>query len=127
LTDAVHGAYKCGYFPDIRSRRCIVYAVIETGGLQYRVEPGMKLAVGRLSTSEGETVSFDRVMLISSADGVKIGTPVIADASVKARIISHARGPKISVFRRKRRKGHEKLTGHRQDITNVEIMEISGS
>lgn len=104
-----------------------MYAVIETGGLQYRVEPGMKLSVGRLSTSEGETVSFDRVMLISSADGVKIGTPVIADASVKARIISHARGPKISVFRRKRRKGHEKLTGHRQDITNVEIMEISGS
>lgn len=104
-----------------------MYAVIETGGLQYRVEPGMKLAVGKLSSSEGETVSFDRVMLISGAGGVTIGTPVISDASVKARIISHARGPKITVFHRKRRKGHEKRTGHRQDLTNVEITEISGS
>jgi large subunit ribosomal protein L21 len=104
-----------------------LYAVIETGGLQYRVEPGMKLSVAKLDTGEGETVSFDKVMLVSGADGVRIGTPLIAHAVVRAKVLSHVRGPKITVFHRKRRKGHEKRTGHRQDLTNVEITEIAGN
>ncbi len=103
-----------------------MYAVIETGGLQYRVEPGMKLSVPLLRTGEGEQVTFDRVLLVSGPAGTKVGTPVVPDARVEARILSHNRGPKILVFRRKRRKGHEKLTGHRQSLTQVEITGISG-
>lgn len=103
-----------------------MYAVIETGGLQYRVEPGMKLSVGKLTGGEGEDISFDRVMLVSGSAGVRIGNPVLDDTSVRARILSHGRGPKVTVFHRKRRKGHEKRTGHRQDLTNVEITEIIG-
>lgn len=103
-----------------------MYAVIETGGLQYRVEPGMKLSVAKLDKGEGETVSFDKVMLLSGTEGVRIGAPLIAEASVEARVLSNYRGPKLVIFHRKRRKGHEKRTGHRQDLTLVEITGIRG-
>lgn len=101
-----------------------MYAVIETGGLQYRVEPGMKLAVPKLESDEGATLSFDRVLMVSGASGVRIGTPVVSGAAVEARVMSQFRGPKIEVFHRKRRKGYEKKTGHRQQYTLVEITDI---
>lgn len=104
-----------------------LYAIIETGGLQFRVEPGLRLTVPRLQAEEGGDFVFDRVLLFSSEDGVVVGRPSIDAASVVARVLRHLRGPKIAVYHRKRRKGHEKRTGHRQDLTEVEISAIKGS
>lgn len=104
-----------------------MYAIIETGGLQFRVEPGLRLAVPRLKAEEGGSVVFDRVLLFSSDGGVVVGKPAIDAASVNATVLKHIRGPKIEVYRRKRRKGHEKKTGHRQELTEVEITTIRGS
>ncbi|NLP05530.1 50S ribosomal protein L21 [Candidatus Fermentibacteria bacterium] len=104
-----------------------MYAIIETGGLQFRVEPGLRLTVPRLKVEEGGNVVFDRVLLFSSEGGVVVGRPSIDAASVEARVLRHMRGPKIEVYHRKRRKGHEKKTGHRQELTEIEIAAIKGS
>ena len=104
-----------------------MYAVMETGGMQFKVEPGMKLSIPRVDTEEGEELTVERVLLLSDGDDVKVGTPLVDGASVRAKVISHGRGPKIQVYKRKRRKGFEKKTGHRQDNTFIEVLEIQGS
>jgi large subunit ribosomal protein L21 len=101
-----------------------VYAVIETGGLQFRVEPGMELTVPRLQADEGSDYSFDRILLLSDQDGVEVGKPVVSGAKVLASVAGHERGPKIEVFKRKRRKGYERKTGHRQELTRILVKEI---
>jgi len=104
-----------------------MYAVMETGGMQFKVEPGMKLSIPRVETGEGEEMTVDRVLLLSDGDDVKVGTPLVEGASVRVKVLSHGRGPKIHVYKRKRRKGFEKKTGHRQDNSFVEVLEIAGS
>jgi large subunit ribosomal protein L21 len=103
-----------------------MYAVMETGGMQFKVEPGMKLSIPRVDTEEGGELNVDRVLLLSDGDDVRVGTPLVDGASVRLRVLDHGRGPKIRVYKRKRRKGSEKLTGHRQDNSFVEVLEIVG-
>lgn len=102
-----------------------MYAIIETGGLQFRVEPGMKLNVPKINSEEGSTVKLDRVLLIAEDSDVEVGTPVVESASIEANILEHGRGGKIIVYKRKRRKGYEKTQGHRQDYTRIEITAIN--
>lgn len=102
-----------------------MYAVIETGGKQYRVEPGDVLDVERLSeTGDDGSVQFDRVLLVGDDDGVRVGTPVVDGASVKASLVRETRGPKIRIFKYKRRKGYRRTKGHRQELHRVRIDDI---
>ena len=102
-----------------------MYAVIETGGKQYRVEPGDVLDVERLSgaTEEG-SVELDRVLLVGDDDGVRVGTPVLEGAKVEASLVGDVRGPKIRVFKYKRRKGYRRTNGHRQDLHRIRIEKV---
>ncbi|RKZ10554.1 50S ribosomal protein L21 [Candidatus Fermentibacteria bacterium] len=102
-----------------------MYAIIETGGFQFRVEPGMKLNVPTIVSGEGDSINLDKVLLIGDGDDVEVGTPLLAGASVEAEVIEHGRGKKIIVYKRKRRKGYERTQGHRQDYTRIEIKSIS--
>jgi large subunit ribosomal protein L21 len=104
-----------------------LYAIIETGGFQFRVEPDMKLSIPRMDADEEATVRFDSVLLVSGDDGkVSVGAPLVENAYVEASVIRHYRGDKIQVFKRKRRKGYMRKTGHRQDLTEVHIQTING-
>ena len=102
-----------------------MYAVIETGGKQYRVEPGDVLDVEKVSGgADDDAVQFDRVLLVGDDDGVRVGTPIVDGATVKASLIGDVRGPKIRIFKYKRRKGYRRTNGHRQDLHRVRIEEI---
>ncbi|MFO8163767.1 MAG: 50S ribosomal protein L21 [Thermodesulfobacteriota bacterium] len=101
-----------------------MYAVIQTGGKQYKATPGEELTVEKLDGKVGDEVYFDNVLLVSKDDKVNVGRPVLENARVKAKITRHARGPKVVVFKYKRRKGYRKKQGHRQDFTGVKITEI---
>lgn len=102
-----------------------MYALIETGGKQYRVAPGDVLDVERVAGAEGESVEFDRVLLVAGDDGVTVGTPTVEGAKVQASVVGEVRGPKIRVFKFKRRKGYRRTRGHRQDLLRVRIDGIS--
>ncbi|MDD5724026.1 MAG: 50S ribosomal protein L21 [Syntrophales bacterium] len=101
-----------------------MYAVIKTGGKQYKVSEGEVLSFEKIEGDKGDTVSFDEVLLVSGDEEVRIGTPLIEGAKVVGEIISQTRGPKITVFKMKKRKGYSKKTGHRQDLTSLKIKEI---
>ena len=101
-----------------------MYAVIQTGGKQYKVTPGEELRVEKLDGKVGDEVYFDEVLLVSKDGKVTIGKPVVENARVVAKITGHGRGPKIVVFKFKRRKGYRKKQGHRQNFTGVKIVEI---
>jgi large subunit ribosomal protein L21 len=101
-----------------------MYAVIQTGGKQYKAEPGEELSVEKLDGNVGDEVYFDKVLLVSEEDKVKVGRPVLENAKVVAKITRQARGPKIVVFKYKRRKGYRKKQGHRQDFTGLRVIEI---
>lgn len=103
-----------------------MYAVIETGGKQYRVQPGDVIDVERgPEVAEDGAVQFGRVLAVSGDDGLKIGTPVVDGAAVRASLVHEVRGPKIRVFKMKRRKGYRRTRGHRQDLLRVRIDEIT--
>lgn len=101
-----------------------MYAVIKTGGKQYKVSEGDILNFEKIEGDKGDTVSFDEVLLVSGNEDVRVGTPLVEGAKVVGEIISQGRGPKITVFKKKRRKGYSKKTGHRQDLTSLKIKEI---
>ena len=102
-------------------------AVIKTGGKQYRVAVGDKLAVESLAAEAGETVEFDTVLMVKAGDTVTVGKPVITGAKVVATVIENGRGPKVRIVKFRRRKHHRKQMGHRQNYTKVEINEIVGA
>ena len=104
-----------------------MYAVVKTGGKQYRVTKDDTILVEKLDADEGQTVTLSDVMLLGDGDKVTVGTPVVANASVEAQVISQTRGPKIIIFRRKRRKNHRRTQGHRQDLTLLKITDINTS
>ena len=104
-----------------------MYAVVKTGGKQYRVTKDDTILVEKLDADEGQTVTLSDVMLLGDGDNVSVGNPVIADASVEAQVVSQTRGPKIIIFRRKRRKNHRRTQGHRQDLTLLKITDINTS
>jgi large subunit ribosomal protein L21 len=101
-----------------------MYAVIQTGGKQYRVAPGEEIKVEKLNGNVGDEVYFDTVLLVSKDDAVAVGKPVLKDTRVVGKITSNSRGPKIVVFKYKRRKGYRRKQGHRQDYTGVKILDI---
>lgn len=103
-----------------------MYAVIETGGKQYRVAAGDELEVERLQSDAGGLVTFDCVLMIRSGDAVRVGNPRIDSASVVAEVLSHKRAPKQMIFKMKRRKGYHLTKGHRQELSIVKIKEING-
>ena len=104
-----------------------MYAVIQTGGKQYRVKSGEQLKVELLAAEVGATVSFDRVLMLGEGEGVKVGAPFLDGAAVKATVLAQGRGEKIRIFKMRRRKHYAKTQGHRQGFTEVRIDEIVGA
>ncbi len=102
-----------------------MYAVIMTGGKQYRVRQGDKLRVEKLDVAEGESVDLDQVLMVVDGDDVKIGTPVLDGGKVTAAVKAHGRGDKVDIIKFRRRKHHLKRQGHRQAYTELEITGIS--
>jgi large subunit ribosomal protein L21 len=99
-----------------------MYAVIETGGKQYRVAPGDVIDVERgLAVADDGAVEFDRVLMVSGDAGIELGRPVVEGALVRASLVDEVRGPKIRVFKMKRRKGYRRTAGHRQDLLRLKI------
>ena len=103
-----------------------MYAVIKSGGKQYRVESGAQLRVESLAADVGSAVSFEEVLLVGNGDKVKVGAPLVSGAKVKATVVSHGRGDKVKIFKLRRRKHYQKTQGHRQNYTEVRIDEITG-
>ena len=101
-----------------------MFAIIETGGKQYKVNEGDIIFIEKLDVTEGETVTFDRVMAVSANDGLKIGTPVVEGAKVTANVLKNGKGKKIYVLKYKPKKNEKKKMGHRQPYTKVQIATI---
>ena len=102
-----------------------MYAIVEIAGLQYKVEKDQRLYVNRLNVEAGKKVKFDRVLLIEEKGDVKVGAPVIDGAKVDATVNGEVKGDKILVFKKKRRKGYQKMNGHRQIFTSITINKIT--
>ena len=101
-----------------------MYAVVATGGKQYRVSTGDTIDVERLPGAVGESMTLTDVMMLGQGSEVKIGTPMLSDASIEAQIIAQKRGKKIIIFKHKRRKGYRRKQGHRQELTSLRITAI---
>ncbi|GHC37091.1 50S ribosomal protein L21 [Aidingimonas halophila] len=102
-----------------------MYAVIKSGGKQYRVQEGQTLKLEKLEVATGETLEFDQVLLVGSDDDVKVGEPLVDGAKVSAEVVSHGRGDKVRIIKFRRRKHHMRRQGHRQWFTEVKITGIS--
>ncbi len=103
-----------------------MYAIVETGGKQQKAVPGETLLVERLAADVGETVRLDRVMLVSRDGQVSLGRPYVDGASVTATVTAQDRGPKVLVFKKKKRKGYRRTKGHRQSYTSLRVEAIEG-
>jgi large subunit ribosomal protein L21 len=101
-----------------------MYAIVETGGKQYKVSEGDVIVVEKLNAEVGSTIQLDKVYLIGGEDGVRVGTPTVAGASVSAKVVEHGRGEKIVVFKYKPKKNYHKKQGHRQPYTKLQIEAI---
>jgi large subunit ribosomal protein L21 len=103
-----------------------MYAIIETGGKQYRVQEGDVLFVEKLAANEGDTIQLDKVLAISDNGKMSIGTPVLEGANVSATVVKNGKGPKIIIFKYKAKKDYRKKQGHRQPYTKIKIEKING-
>jgi len=101
-----------------------MYAIVEIAGQQFKVEKDQKVFVHRLEQNEGEALEFVKVLLVDNNGKIKVGTPSVKGAKVAAKVLTHVRGDKVQVFKKKRRKGYQVLNGHRQDFTQIQIEEI---
>ena len=104
-----------------------MYAVIESGGKQYRVGPGDVIRVEKIQAAEGETVDLSRVLLVCDGTEVQVGSPALANTTVTATVRGHGRGEKIRIFKLRRRKHYRHAAGHRQDYTELEITQVGGA
>ena len=102
-----------------------MYAIVEIAGQQFKVNKDQKIFVHRLAGEIGDKLSFDQVYLIDNENDIKVGMPVVSGASIDASIVSHVRGDKVLVFKKKRRKSYQKMNGHRQDFTQILIENIT--
>jgi large subunit ribosomal protein L21 len=102
-----------------------LYAIIRTGGHQYKVAPGDVIEVERLDAEPGSQVELGEVLMVSGDDGVQVGTPIVSGAKVIAKVLSQGKGEKLVVFKYKPKKRYRRKTGHRQNITMLSIKEIS--
>lgn len=103
-----------------------MYAIIETGGKQYKVQEGDVIYIEKLDAAEGEQVTFDRVLAVSGGEGLKAGEPFVAGATVTGKVEKHGKGKKIIVFKYKPKKNYRRKQGHRQPFTKVIIEKIQG-
>ncbi len=101
------------------------YAVIETGGKQYRVEPGTTLKVERLPAEAGQQITLQPVLALSDGSHLTVGTPHLEGAQVTATVLRHLRGPKLIAYKKKRRKGYARKKGHRQELTELQIASLT--
>jgi large subunit ribosomal protein L21 len=102
-----------------------MYAVIKTGGKQYRVAAGDKLKVEKLAGDVGSDITLDKVLLVADGDNVTIGAPLVAGATVQAKVVAHGKGDKVMIFKMRRRKHYRKTQGHRQNYTEIQIQQIA--
>jgi len=102
-----------------------MYAIVDIAGQQFKVRQGQHVFVHRLEAEEGSNVSFGKVLLIDNDGSVKVGTPTLTGASVEAKVLEHLKGDKVLVFKKKRRKGYQKMNGHRQYLSKVLIESIT--
>jgi len=102
-----------------------MYAIIKTGGKQYRVSAGEKLQVEKLDAAVGSEVVLDQVLMVVDGENVTLGKPLVAGAAVKATVIGHQRGEKLKIYKMRRRKHFRKTLGHRQDYTQIQISGIA--
>ena len=103
-----------------------MYAVVKTGGKQYRVSAGQKLKVEQIPADVGAEITLDQVLMVGEGESVKIGAPIVAGAAVTATVISHGRHDKVKIFKMRRRKHYQKHQGHRQNYTELRIDSIAG-
>ena len=101
-----------------------MYAIIRTGGRQFRAEPGKTLRIPSLDIEPGQEVRFEEVLLGADGDSIKIGAPVVSGAAVTGEVVRHGRGEKIIIFKHKRRKNYRRKQGHRQGFTEVRVSDI---
>ena len=102
-----------------------MYAIVDIAGQQFKVEKEQKLFVHRLNAEEGSKVNFDKVLLVDNGGTVKVGVPIVSGANVSATVLNHLKGEKVLVFKKKRRKGYQKMNGHRQYLTRIQIESIN--
>ncbi len=102
-----------------------MYAIVNIAGQQFKVEKDQEIIVHRLAVEEGKKVEFKDVVLSENDGKIKVGTPLLKGASISAKVLSHLRGDKVIVFKKKRRKGYQKQNGHRQDLTRIQIESIT--
>ena len=102
-----------------------MYAIVDIAGQQFKVEKERKMFVHRLEAQEGESITFDKVLLVETDGDIKVGAPYVEGATVKAKVFTHLKGDKVIVFKKKRRKGYTKKNGHRQHFTQIQIEEIA--
>jgi large subunit ribosomal protein L21 len=102
-----------------------MYAVIKTGGKQYRVAAGEKLKIEQIPADVGTEITLDQVLMVGEGESVKIGTPLVSGATVTAKVLAQGRGPKVQIFKMRRRKHYQKHQGHRQGFTELEISGIA--
>jgi large subunit ribosomal protein L21 len=102
-----------------------MYAVIKTGGKQYRVSAGQKLKVEQIPADVGAEITLDQVLMVGEGESVKVGAPLVAGASVKCTVVSHGRHDKVKIFKMRRRKHYQKRQGHRQNYTELRIDAIA--
>ncbi|MHB9100881.1 MAG: 50S ribosomal protein L21 [Sulfuricella sp.] len=98
-----------------------MYAVIKTGGKQYRVAPGEKLKIEQIPADIGSEIVLDQILMVADGEAVTVGTPLVSGATVNATVISHGRGDKVQIFKMRRRKHYQKHQGHRQNYTEIRI------
>jgi len=103
-----------------------MYAVVKTGGKQYRVSAGNKLKVEQISADVGTEITLDQVLMIADGEAIKVGAPLLDGASVQAKVVAQGRGDKVGIFKMRRRKHYRKTQGHRQNYTEIEITGITG-
>ena len=101
-----------------------MYAVVKTGGKQYRVKAGEKIRIEQIPGEVGQEIVLDQVLLVGVGEGVQMGAPLVAGATVKAKVLSQGRGDKVRIFKMRRRKHYRKSQGHRQNYTEIEILGI---
>ncbi len=104
-----------------------MYAIVEMAGVQYKVSEAQKIRIPKLTEEPGKSVDFDKVLLIADKDQVSIGKPVVKGAKVEAKVLSHSKDDKVLVYKKKSKKGYEKIRGHRQQFTEIQIEKITVS
>jgi large subunit ribosomal protein L21 len=101
-----------------------MYAIVEIGGQQFKIQKDQKLFVNLMEEEAGSDLEFARVLLLADGDTIQVGTPLVEGAKVKAKVLAQVKADKVLVFKKKRRKGYQKLNGHRQPLTQIQIEEI---